>query len=69
MEDRKVTRYVNNEKKVRYEHMVDALACVADEGRVSWRYASGSEQERFDPGISEWGNPLLYAVQYGASPY
>jgi hypothetical protein len=37
-------------------HTVDALASGADEGRGSLRYASGSRQPDFDPGISEWGN-------------
>ena len=35
---------------------MDALASGADEGRGSLRYASGSRQPDFDPGISEWGN-------------
>lgn len=35
---------------------MDALAQEADEGRRSRRYASGSWQTSFDPGISEWGN-------------
>ena len=39
-------------------HLVDALAAEGDEGRCSLRYASGSRQTDFDPGISEWGNPL-----------
>ena len=38
-------------------HTVDALASGADEGRGSLRYASGSRQPDFDPGVSEWGNP------------
>ena len=37
-------------------HTEDALASGADEGRGSLRYASGSRQPDFDPGISEWGN-------------
>ena len=41
-------------------HLVDALAAEGDEGRCSLRYASGSRQTDFDPGISEWGNPLLF---------
>ena len=36
-------------------HLVDALAAEGDEGRCSLRYASGSRQTDFDPGISEWG--------------
>ena len=40
-------------------HLVDALAAEGDEGRCSLRYASGSRQTDFDPGISEWGNPPL----------
>jgi hypothetical protein len=46
-------------RKVRYEHMVDALTCNADEGRMSLRKSSGSWQQSFDPEVSEWGNPLL----------
>ena len=38
-------------------HAVDALASSADEGRGQLRKASGSEQPRCDPMISEWGNP------------
>ena len=38
-------------------HAVDALASSADEGRGQLRKASGSEQPRSDPMISEWGNP------------
>ena len=37
--------------------MVDALAVRGDEGRSSLRKASGSEQTRIDPKMSEWGNP------------
>ena len=40
-------------------HTVDALASGADEGRGSLRYASGSRQPDFDPGVSEWGNLAL----------
>lgn len=36
---------------------VDALAHVADEGRCSLRYSSGSWQTSCDPRVSEWGNP------------
>jgi hypothetical protein len=38
-------------------HMVDALAARGDEGRRSLRKASGSGQARYDPRMSEWGNP------------
>ena len=38
-------------------HLVDALAMIGDEGRVSLRKASGSWQLSFDPEMSEWGNP------------
>ena len=37
--------------------MVDALAAGGDEGRRSLRKASGSGQARYDPRMSEWGNP------------
>jgi len=40
-------------------HVVDALAITGDEGRGSLRKAPGSWQTSFDPGMSEWGNPLL----------
>ena len=39
--------------------MVDALALGGDEGRGRLRKASASCLTNFDPGISEWGNPLL----------
>ena len=39
--------------------MADALALRGDEGRDRLRYASGSCLMSIDPGISEWGNPLL----------
>jgi len=39
-------------------HVVDALAITGDEGRGSLRKAPGSWQTSFDPGMSEWGNPL-----------
>ncbi len=38
--------------------MVDTLGLIGDEGRDIQRYASGSWKVNFDPGISEWGNPL-----------
>jgi hypothetical protein len=44
---------------------VDALASGAEEGRGSLRYAPGSRQPDFDPGISEWGNPI---GRHGPSP-
>ena len=36
---------------------MDALAHGTDEGRWRQRYAPGSRQPGFDPGVSEWGNP------------
>ena len=36
--------------------IVDTLALQVDEGRDWLRYSSGSCQNSFDPGISEWGN-------------
>jgi hypothetical protein len=44
-------------------HLVDALAMIGDEGRVSLRKASGSWQLSFDPEMSEWGNPPLGVSQ------
>ena len=38
--------------------MVDDLASEGDEGRGKRRYSFGERQTRFDPEISEWGNPL-----------
>ncbi len=38
--------------------MVDASTWKADEGRSSLRKASDRWQATFDPGISEWGNPV-----------
>ncbi len=38
-------------------HLVDALAMIGDEGRVSLRKAWGSWQISIDPKMSEWGNP------------
>ena len=43
---------------------VDALACLADEGRVRLRYASGSCQQSVDPRMSEWGNLALVMECY-----
>jgi hypothetical protein len=40
-------------------HLVDALAMIGEEGRVSLRKAVGSWQISIDPPISEWGNPAL----------
>ena len=34
------------------------MASRGDEGRGRLRYAPGSGQTHFDPGISEWGNPV-----------
>ena len=45
-------------------HVVDALAITGDEGRASLRKAGGSGQWRFDPPISEWGNPLSNEYLY-----
>ena len=47
--------------------MVDALALGADEGRGRLRYASGSCQTSFDPGITESGNRASLGNQM-ASP-
>ena len=47
-----------------YGHMVDALACWADEGRERLRYASGSCQLSVDPRMSEWGNPAAVMCGY-----
>ena len=35
------------------------MATTGDEGRSSLRKAAGSEQTRFDPQMSEWGNPTV----------
>ena len=47
--------------------MVDAWASRGDEGRGRLRYASGSCQASFDPGISESGNRASLGNQM-ASP-
>ena len=39
--------------------VVDALACLAEEGRIRPRKSSGSCQESYDPAVSEWDNPTL----------
>jgi hypothetical protein len=48
---------------------VDALALRGDEGRGRRRYASGSGQTRFDPMISEWGNPAGVMSGYPLAEY
>ena len=48
--------------------VVDALACLAEEGRIRPRKTSGSCQESFDPAVSEWGNPTL-VMQSNSSIY
>jgi len=42
--------------------MVDASTLKDDEGRSSLRKVSGSWQANFDPGMSEWGNPMCSEV-------
>jgi len=44
--------------------VVDALAVGGDEGRSSLRKVSGSWQTSFDPGMSEWGNPIRVMSYY-----
>ena len=39
-------------------HTANALALVSDEGRGRLRKVPGSCLASFDPGMSEWGNPL-----------
>jgi len=34
------------------------LTARGDEGRGRQRNASGSRKTGYDPGVSEWGNPL-----------
>ncbi len=41
------------------ERTVDALAPAADEGRGHAAKSPGDELATGDPGVSEWGNPLL----------
>ena len=36
---------------------VDALACVADEGRGDAAKCPGERLPRFEPGVPEWSNP------------
>lgn len=38
--------------------MVNALGICAYEGRVRLRNASVSCHKAFEPGVSEWGNPI-----------
>jgi hypothetical protein len=57
--EKKLGKLLNIRRRVQYEHMVDALTCNAEEGRLSLRKVSGSWQQSYDPGMSEWGNPLL----------
>lgn len=38
--------------------MVDALGEEADEGRGGLRNVPGRWRATYDPGMSEWGNPL-----------
>jgi len=40
-----------------YRLQVDALAIRGDEGRGKTAISFGERQARFDPEISEWGNP------------
>ena len=41
-----------------YGRTVDALTSMDEEGRRSLRKASGRWQPTYDPGMSEWGNPM-----------
>ena len=43
---------------------MDALAIRGDEGRGKTAISLGERQARFDPGISEWGNPANVIVSY-----
>ncbi len=43
--------------------MEDALASRGEEGRGRLRKAPGSGQTRFDPEMSEWGNPTSLGNQ------
>ncbi len=43
---------------------MDALTSKDDEGRRSLRKASVRWQPTFDPGMSEWGNPLHTRKRY-----
>ncbi len=49
--------------------MVDALTSKDYEGRSSLRKASGRWQTTFDPGISEWGNPIRLNIGLSLSEY
>ena len=42
--------------------MVDASTSKDDEGRSSLRKASVRWQATFEPGISEWGNPIRWKI-------
>ena len=48
---------------------MDALASGGDEGRGRLRYASGSRQTGYDPGISEWGNPARVMSSHPIAEY
>ena len=48
---------------------MDALASGGDEGRGRLRYASGSRQTGYDPGISEWGNPARVMSSHSLAEY
>ena len=43
---------------------MDALEIRGDEGRGKTAISLGERQARFDPGISEWGNPANVIVSY-----
>ena len=43
---------------------MDALAIRGDEGRGKTAISLGERQARFDPGISEWGNPAIGNYSY-----
>ena len=43
---------------------MDALASEDDEGGGRLPKVSGSCQSSFDPGISEWGNPVRVMSHY-----
>ena len=47
-----------------YEHMVDASALHADEGRDTAAISVGKARVADDPTISEWGNPTASAVTH-----
>ncbi len=35
------------------------MALTGDEGRVNQAKSLGESEKGFDPGVSEWGNPML----------